>query len=82
MKTETESATESYAKQRGDVARLLDVLDMELAAHAERAASDPANWCKVGDLCRARLALINAVSVLSGKSVEDIRDFLYERGAE
>ena len=31
------SATEAYGAARNEIARLLDVLDMELATHGERA---------------------------------------------
>ena len=38
------TAAETYAARRNDIARLIDVLQMELDKHAEQAKADPKNW--------------------------------------
>lgn len=47
------TATSAYAAARNDIARLLDVLDMELAKHDERAKADEKNWGFAGSLKRS-----------------------------
>ena len=70
------TAPEAYAQRRNDIARLLDVLDMELTKHAEGAKADPANWGRVGDLGHVRGDLINLVAFLSGMETEEVERFL------
>lgn len=72
------SAPETYAQRRGDIARLLDVLDMELAKHAEGAKADPTNWGRVGDLGKVRSDLIDMVGFMSGMEREEVERFLAE----
>jgi hypothetical protein len=70
------TAAETYAARRNDIARLLDVLDMELDKHAARAKADPAHWGLVGDLAKVRDDLVEAVRYLSGMESADIHRFL------
>lgn len=70
------TAAETYAARRNDIARLLDVLDMELEKHAARAQADPAHWGLVGDLAKVRDDLDEAVRYLSGMDSADIHRFL------
>lgn len=70
------SAPQAYAQRRSDIARLLDVLDMELTKHAEGAKADPTNWGRVGDLGHVRGDLINLVAFLSGMETEEVERFL------
>lgn len=72
------TAREAYAQRRGDIARLLDVLDMELTKHAEGAKADPTNWGRIGDLGHVRGDLINLVAFLSGMETEEVERFLNE----
>lgn len=72
------TAAETYAARRGDIARLLDVLDMELTKHGEAAKADPANWGHAGDLGKVRGDLIDLVGFISNTSREDIEAFLAE----
>lgn len=72
------TAAEMYAARRRDIARLLDVLQMELDKHAEGAKADPANWGRAGDLGHIRGDLINLVAFLSGMETEDVERFLAE----
>ena len=70
------TAAETYAKRRSDIARLLDVLDMELDRHAARAKGDPRHWGLVGDLAKVRDDLIEAVRYLSGMETAEVERFL------
>jgi hypothetical protein len=72
------SAPETYSQRRGDIARLLDVLDMELAKHAEGMKADPTNWGRVGDLGKVRSDLIDMVGFMSGMEREEVERFLAE----
>ena len=76
MTTTNETASQAYAKRRSDIARLLDVLQMELDAHAKRAALADTHWGYPGDLGRIREGLIELVMSMSGMERERIEDFL------
>lgn len=70
------TAAETYAAHQSDIARLLDVLGMELDKHADRAKADPRNWGLPGDLQMVRKDLMNAVAFISGMETTDIERFL------
>ena len=72
------TAAETYAARRSDIARLLDVLEMELDKHDDRAKSDPRNWGLPGNLGKVRSDLMDIVAFLSGMDREDIERFLAE----
>ncbi len=78
MTTTNETASQAYAKRRSDIARLIDVLQMELDAHAKRAALADTHWGYPGDLGRIREGLIELVMSMSGMERERIDDFLAE----
>lgn len=78
MTTTNETASQAYAKRRSDIARLIDVLQMELDAHAKRAALADTHWGYPGDLGRIREGLIELVMSMSGMECERIEDFLAE----
>jgi hypothetical protein len=78
MTTTNETASQAYAKRRSDIARLIDVLQMELDAHAKRAALAEKHWGYPGDLGRIREGLIELVMSMSGMERERIEDFLTE----
>ena len=63
-----------YAGARDDIARLIDVLQMELDKHSERAAG--VNWGYVGDLKEVRSTLITTVAFISGMEQDEVRRFL------
>lgn len=67
------TAAETYNARRGDIARLLDVLGMELEKHAK---ADPRNWGHAGDLGHVRGDLINLVAFVSGMDAEEVAGFL------
>ena len=72
------SAAAAYAAHRADVARLLDVLDMELATHAQAMEADARNWGRVGDLAALRQSLVGALAAFSANTPEAIEAFLAE----
>jgi hypothetical protein len=74
----TNDAQTEYAKRSSDVARLMDVLQMELDKHADAAKSDPKNWGRVGDLGKVRNDLIEMISFMSGFERKHIEEFLAE----
>ena len=72
------TAAETYATRRNDIARLMDVLQMELDKHAEAAKADPRNWGRTGDLGKVRSDLIDLVGVRSGMDREHVEAFLHD----
>ncbi len=76
----TLTAAQTYAQRRGEIARLLDVIQMELDAHAQRAAANPANWGFAGDLGKVRSDLIETLAFITNGRMEraDIEKFLDE----
>jgi hypothetical protein len=72
------TAAQTYAARRNDIARLLDVLAMELDKHDEQAKADPTNWGITGNLGKVRSDLIDVVGFLSGMDREDVERFLAE----
>jgi hypothetical protein len=70
------TAAETYAARQNDIARLMDVLQMELDKHAEAAKSDARNWGRTGDLGKVRSDLIDLVGFMSGMDREHVEAFL------
>lgn len=70
------TAAETYAARRNDIARLMDVLQMELDKHAEEAKADPRNWGFAGSLGKVRRDLIDLVGFLSNMDPEHVEAFL------
>jgi hypothetical protein len=70
------TAAETYAARRNDIARLMDVLQMELDKHAEEAKADPRNWGFAGSLGKVRRDLIDLVGFLSNMDPEHVVAFL------
>ena len=75
-KTTEPTAAETYAARRNDIARLMDVLQMELDKHAEQAKADPRNWGFAGSLGKVRSDLIDMVGFMSGMDPEQVVEFL------
>ena len=69
-----ETAKDAYAKRATDIAKLMDVLQMELERHAEATTEDEKNWGRVGDLGKVRSDLLDTLSFLSGFDRKDIED--------
>ncbi|MCA9288936.1 MAG: hypothetical protein KDA05_10155 [Phycisphaerales bacterium] len=72
------TAADAYAAHRADIARLLDVLGMELDKHADTAKREPADWGRAGDLAKVRGDLIGAVAFLAGMDPANVEAFLAE----
>ena len=70
------TARETYAARANDIARLIDVLQMELEKHAAAAKGDQKCWGRVGDLGKVRSDLIDTVAFMSGMDREDVKRFL------
>jgi len=76
MRTVPTTAREAMTAKQNDIARLIDVLQMELAKHAERAKAAPNNWGFPGNLGKVRSDLIDTVAFISGMGREEIEAFL------
>jgi len=74
----TTNARDAYQARTHDIARLMDVLQMELEKHAAAAQAQPKCWGKVGDLGKVRSDLIELVGFLSGMEREAVENFLAE----
>jgi hypothetical protein len=70
------TAAETYAARSNDIARLMDVLQMELNKHAEAAKADPKNWGRTGDLGMVRERMIELVASMSGMDRDNVEAFL------
>lgn len=70
------TASEVYAARRGDVARLLDVLEMELTKHDEKISANPKAWGLTGNLEKMRSDLIDLVAFAANMERERIEEFL------
>ncbi len=76
MTKQTPTAAETSAAHRNDIARLLDVLQMELDKHEAGQKADPKNWARAGDIGKVRSDLIEIVGFMSGMERERIEAFL------
>ena len=74
----TTNARDAYQTRQSDIARLIDVLQMELDKHADAAKADAKCWGKVGDLGKVHSDLIDLVGFMSGMDREAIEGFLAE----
>jgi hypothetical protein len=72
------TAIEAYRKSREDVARLLDILDMELTRFGERAEAAPTDWGFAGSMAQVRSTLTDAVESISGIERARIEETLAE----
>lgn len=74
----TNDARGAYQARANDIARLIDVLQMELDKHATEAKANAKCWGKVGDLGKVRSDLIDLVAFMSSVDREKIEAFLAE----
>ena len=70
------TAAQTYAARRNDIARLLDVLAMELDKHDAQAKAEPGNWGLPGNLGKVRGDLVNLVGFMSNMDPEEVEAFL------
>lgn len=82
MKTNEPTSAEAYAARRSDIARLIDVLEMELEKYDANAAAEPKRWDYAGTLGHVRSTLIDMVESLSGHERDRIEEFLAEGAAD
>jgi hypothetical protein len=73
-----ETAATAYAAHLRNVSAMVDWLESELEAHAERQRGDDRNWGFVGDLVEVERAVRRALSHLSGMSDARIDEALAE----
>lgn len=78
MTTNQPTAAKTYASHAGDIARLIDVLQIELGNHAEQTKAEPGNWAVVGDIAKVRNDLIEIVAFISSTQRSEIERFLAE----
>ena len=76
MKTVPTTAREAMTAKQNDIARLIDVLQMEITKHAERASAAPNNWGFPGNLMKVRSDLIDITAFMSGMGRDEIVAFL------
>ena len=72
----TTTAHDTYQARTNDIARLIDVLQMELQKHAAKASAEPKRWDLPGDLGKVRSDLIDTVSFMSGMDRNEVEAFL------
>lgn len=72
------SAAAVYESRRHDIARLVDVLELELDKYDRKADAEPNRWDYAGTLGYVRTTLIDLVEGLSGMERERIEAFLAE----
>ena len=78
MNETRKTAIQTYNARRADVARLIDVLEMELGKYDERAKAEPKRWDYAGTMDYVRTTLIDLVEGLSGLERSEIERFLSE----
>ena len=70
-----QTAAETYAARKADIASLLDLIQQEIEANAAEAAKDLGNWGYAGSLGHVRSELKNILSFLvlkDGQSEEAV----------
>lgn len=73
-----QTPSQAYQERANDIARLIDVLQMELEKHAQGHAAQPKRWDIVGDLGKVRSDLIDTVGFLAGMERHEMEAFLAE----
>lgn len=76
------TAAGAYTARRNDIARLLDVLDMELNRHDQAAKAHPADWGFAGKLGKLRGDLIDAIAFIAGMERGSVEEFLDDAHAD
>ena len=73
-----ETAAEAYARNRADIAAIMDWLGQELDRHEEEADGDPRNWGFAGSLAEVRGKLKDTLAFISETADADIEKALDE----
>ncbi|MCC7464550.1 MAG: hypothetical protein IT480_19060 [Gammaproteobacteria bacterium] len=71
--TQPKDAACAHAAARNDIARLLDILQMEIEASAR---TEPPDWALVAELQKVRHDLIGLVEFITGIDRESVEEFL------
>ncbi len=71
----TETAAAAYARNRADIARLLDVLELELGS-MDAAAANGATWGHEANAAKIRADLVGVVASASNNDPEAVAEFL------
>ena len=74
----TSDSQATYKAHQNDIARLMDVLQMELDRHAQDARTKTKCWGETGELAKVRSDLIELVSFISQMDRPSIENFLTE----
>lgn len=77
-RNEAQSAAEAFAAHQEDIARLVDVLQQELAFWAREQARSPRDWGYTGQAAHVRNGLIDLVEATTGRERAEIERFLAE----
>lgn len=70
------TADQTYATHRADIARLLDVIGMELERLDADAKARPNDWALPGTLGKVKIDLVHLAGFLSNKDPHEIEAFL------
>ena len=76
------NARDAYQARTKDIARLIGLLQNELATHAQTAKANPKNWGYAGDLGKVRSDLIELVGFLSNTDREKVEQYLADGSAK
>lgn len=74
-KNNSPTAAQAYAAKRADIARLLDVIGMELERMDADAKAKPGDWGLPGNLGKVRSDLVEIAGFLSNKDPEEVEAF-------
>lgn len=73
-----QTAHDLYVERRGEIARILDWIELELDKHQIKAKTNPTNWGYSGDLGYVREKLIQTLAFLANFEPHEIEDLLSE----
>lgn len=76
--TARQTAAQTYATRRQEIAAMIEFLKCELDAHAQRAAQAPRNWGYAGDLEQIRGNLKETLVFVMGARDEEIAGRMIE----
>lgn len=79
--TPTQTPAQAFAERDGDIARLIDVLGMEMDKRRDAAKANPTSWYGIGDLDKVRADLVDLVAFVSGMDPDAVREFLADAKA-
>lgn len=72
----TNHAAATYARRAADNAMLIELLAIELSAHADQTDPEKVDWNRTGDIGHVRNELIETLMFISGRERLDIEQHL------